>query len=148
MNSVTLPVKEGFLFKNQSHSRSPPRIVIPALNSNHPVMCPVLVIEAYLCQTVSTKHTKLFLNPDTGSALNAGTLSFWLCKAINFLLPDAICKAHDVRKLSHSLAWARGIPIEEIVKKGFWTSQNTFIRRYLVKTRASSSSYITAGHKV
>ena len=146
--SVTLPVAAGFLFKNQSAGRTPPNIVIPELGGDHPVMCPVRAIKLYLAKTKSTKSSKLFLNPETGTPLNAGTLAFWLCKAINYLLPDAICKSHDVRKLSHSLAWTRGVPMDDIIKRGFWSSQNVFIRRYLVKSAHGTTSCVAAGHRL
>ena len=132
---------EGFLFKNQSSSRCPPNIAIPVLGASSN-LCPVSTLKLYFDRTNSDKAQKIFLNP------NASSLAFWMCKAMKFLLPDAICKAHDTRKLSHSLAWSRGVPIDEIVKKGFWASQNTFIKRYLVPRNSPSGSCVVAGHRV
>ena len=146
--SVNLPIVPGFLYKNQSASRSPPPIVIPALE-NGSILCPVQALRIYLENTSLSKGKKLFLNPDTGSILNAGTLSFWLCKSINYLLPDTICNAHDTRKLAHSLAWARGVPASEIVKKGFWSSLSVFVKRYLVNMHTSGNiSCVVAGNSV
>ena len=133
---VTLPVMEGFLYKNQTANRCPPPIVIPALNNS--ILCPVKALRLYLESTSNSTEDKLFLNPNSGLPLNAGTFSYWLCKSINFLLPEAICKPHDIRKLSYSEAWARGISAQEIVKSGFWSSINVFIKRYLVSVESNS----------
>ena len=66
--------------------------------------------------------------------LNAGLLSFGLCRAITTLVPGAITGTRDVRKLSYWLAWAGGVPMEEIVKRGYSSSANVFINKYLVST--------------
>ena len=60
LGSVTLPVMEGFLYKNQSSSRSPPNIAIPALGGNSN-LCPVSTLKLYFERTYSGKTQKLFL---------------------------------------------------------------------------------------
>ena len=146
---ATLPVVPGFLYKNQSANRRPPAIVIPALGKGS-ILCPVEALKLYLKNTEDSTSPKLFINPESGRVLNAGTISYWLCKSINYLLPNAICHAHDTRKASFSLAWARGVPSEEIVKKGFWSNSNVFIKRYLIPNNTSKcrTRCIVAGQKV
>ena len=146
---ANLPVVPGFLFKNQSASRTPLPIVIPALGRGS-ILCPVAALRQYQEQTANSTSKKLFLNPDTGAPLNAGTISSWLCKSIKYLLPNVDCRGHDTRKVAFSMAWARGISAENIVKKGFWSSVNVFIKRYLVVPTEppGKTPCIVAGHKV
>ena len=128
-SGVTLPVQEGFLFKNQSLSHSPSPISFPCLGTGNAWLCPVTSLRAYLAET--SHERTLFAHPHTGSPLNAGGVAFWLVKAISWLLPGTFSRAHDVRKLSLSLAYARGLPIKEIVEAGSWQSPGTFISKYL-----------------
>ena len=146
--SVCLPTVPGFLYKNQNMNRVPPPISIPALEGSP--LCPVRALQLYIRKTSNIDSSRLFLNPDSGSALNSGTLSYWLCKSINYLLPNAICRAHDTRKLAHSLAWARGVPISDIIKKGFWSSVNVFIKRSLVNNPTTNNrrSCVVIGSRV
>ena len=66
----------------------------------------------------------------------------WLAKAIDWLLPGALGKGHDIRKLVTSLAWFRGISAKEIVAAGSWKSLSTFIRKYCCNVRPSGSYVI------
>ena len=145
---ATLAVVPGFLYKNQSMTRTPPPIVIPALGDGS-ILCPVEALRLYLDVTKRSNSNKLFLNPSSGAPLNAGTLSSWLCTSIKFLLPDVNCHGHDTRKVAFSMAWARGISAEDIVKKGFWSNVNVFVKRYLVVNPESIDNIpcIVAGHK-
>ena len=131
-NRVIIPVKQGFLFKNQTATRNPPNISFPNLPEDKS-LCPVLALKHYLLSTQNLPHRgHIFLNPDSGLPLTAGTLSYWMCKAIRLLVPCAKARAHDLRKFSFSLAWTRGLPLDTIVKNAFWSSSNVFIRKYLV----------------
>ena len=140
-NGVTLPVSEGFLFKNQSLSHSPSPISFPSLGRGNLALCPIASLKAYLART--SPSASLFCHPHTGAALNAGGVAFWLVKAINWLIPDACPRAHDVRKLSLSLAYARGLPIKEIVEAGSWQSPSTFVLRYLSKVPRGTVDCVT-----
>ena len=51
-SSATLTVIEGFLYNNQSSTRSPPNIVIPALGENSN-LCPVSALKLYINKTDS-----------------------------------------------------------------------------------------------
>ena len=128
-SGVTLPVLEGFLFKNQSLGHSPSPISFPSLKEGDDSLCPVVSLRSYLDRTPA-KPT-LFAHPSTGSPLNAGGVAFWLVKAITWLVPGSFPHAHDIRKLSLSLAYARGLPIKDIISAGSWQSATTFVNRYL-----------------
>ena len=144
--SVTLTVLPSFIYKNQTASRTPPNIRIPALTDQSiSSLCPVAAIRFLLESFPSEKHN-LFCNPQTKAVLTSSTLRFWLCKSINWLLPNTIPRAHDVRKNAHSMAWVRGVPLSDILKQGFWSSSSVFLRKYLInKPEHSSSTFVAAG---
>ena len=131
-NTVTIPTKEGFLFKNQSINRNPPPVNFPAIGNNDK-LCPKANLLDYLEDTKNDDHEGyIFCHPQTGKTLRSGRISYWITQAIKLSSVNNLAKAHDVRKYSHSLSWTRGVPICDIIKHGFWQSKNTFINKYLV----------------
>ena len=138
--NVSLGISSEFLFKNQTLDHAPSNIVIPGLDNS--ILCPVKAIRLYLECTGDSRESALFLHPGSGKPLNAGGVSFWLAKAISWLLPDSLGKGHDVRKLCTSLAWYRGVPAHDIVAAGSWKSLTTFIKRYLSNIRPRGSMVI------
>ena len=136
----------GFLYKNQRPNSNPPRICVKAIQPSSS-LCPVAAVKILLATPNPQHHPHLFLNPSSSAPLNASTFRFWLCKAINWLLPGSMPRAHDVRKNSYSIAWARGVPVEEIMKRGFWSSSSVFLRRYLNPATKTSTNrdYIVPG---
>lgn len=148
-DTAILPTKPGFLFKNQSPKNpQAPLIQFPALG-NDSTLCPVVALRMYLAKTASLPHDNiLFVNPVSGKSLAAGRLSFWIVKAIRLGEPLASNPAgHDVRKLGHSIAFARGLDPQEILKNGFWNNQNVFVQKYLVSCNASTDKFVAGRHK-
>ena len=81
-NMAVIPVKQGFLFKNQTANRNPPNISFPTLPEGKS-FCPVLALQQYIHRSRNLPHRgSVFLNPGSGSPLAAGTLAYWMCKAI------------------------------------------------------------------
>ena len=102
-------------------------------------LCPGAALKHYLEWTRQCEHaSRVSLHLCSSTPLSSGAIAYWLCKAIFSLVPGTIPRAHDVRKLSYSLAWTRGVPIEEIVKRGFWSSANVFINKYLLPAPADA----------
>lgn len=144
-SSVTIPVAPSFLFKNQSiKNPNPPPIVFPSLPSNRE-LCPVSFLSKYLEKTQEFPHQgSIFIHPKTHRPLKAGRLSYWLSKAI--ATGDPIGgSGHDLRKLGHSLAFTRGLDLNQIVKNGSWQSANVFIRNYLISTSLPAHMQFVAG---
>ena len=77
----------------------------------------------------------MFVNPKSKKSMNKGAISQYLVRTINAAIPKAFAKAHDVRKISASLAWTRGVPPQEIDLNMFWVSSHVFIKKYLVPLR-------------
>ena len=143
--AATLAVLPGFLYKNQTPSHTPGGIKIPAMDTDS-VLCPVKAIRHILSLPNPKSLQQLFLNPSSGAALNASTLAFWICKAINWLLPGSIPRSHDVRKNTWSTAWVRGVPANEIMNQGFWSSTSIFFRRYFNPNIAiPNTRFVNAG---
>lgn len=131
---VVIPIRPGFLYKNQSMARTPPNIVIPALlhpNKSHHALCPVKALKRWLQVSAPWGSDSIFVNPHSKRPMNRGAISLQLVKTINSALPDVFAKAHDVRKISASLAWARGVSPQDITKFMFWTTSSVFIAKYL-----------------
>ena len=59
--------------------------------------------------------------------MNSGTISHYLVKTINAVIPKVFAKAHDVWITSASLACARGVPPHGIVK-----SENHVLEKVLL----------------
>ena len=135
-SSVVLPVRAGFIFKNQTQHHSPSLIEFPDLPGSF--LCPVKALRKYLDDSLDSTEAGLFLHPVSGKTLNAGRLAFFLAKAIDWLVPGSMAKGHDTRKLSTTHAWYTGVRADQIVAAGSWKSTSTFANRYLVPLRPSS----------
>lgn len=146
-SEVKLKVHRGFLFKNQTLDRAPPAISFPRLSHvSHP-FCPAAALQDYITATAGMNTPdRLFLHPTSGKSLSGGRLSYWLAVAISTLDTSGKGKAHDLRKVGHSLAYSRGISPTDILRNGFWGSPNVFITRYLVKTDNPGSRFIGGRH--
>ena len=145
-SSIVLPVRPGFIFKNQGQFHSPSVIEIPDLPGSS--LCPMKAVEQYLNVTRGTKEASLFLHPVSSRPLNAARVAFFLVKAIEWLLPGSLAKAHDVRRLSTTHAFVAGVSAESIVAAGSWRSTNTFTSRYLVPVRTATGSAVLARARI
>lgn len=141
-HSVVLPVKAGFVFKNQAQFHAPSIIEIPDLPGSD--LCPVKALRDYVSDLGDSSEESLFLHPRSGKPLNAGRVAFFLAKAVSWLLPNSLAKGHDSRKLSTSNAFMLGVPASQIVAAGSWRSSNTFAKRYLVPLVPSGSRAVLA----
>ena len=139
-----LPTRPDFLFKNQTSKHPlPPDITFPAIGFNN-TLCPVEALKVYLAKTQSMPHKDtLFVHPKSGKPLVAGRLSYWLSKTIKEGDPKAIKPAgHDVRKVSHSIAFFRQSSPEDILRNGFWHNANVFVHKYLISCRPTLCNFI------
>ena len=133
-SEVVLPVKPGFLFKNQRLDKTPPNIMVKRapLGTISQELCPLTTLRTYIDRSnPSAKGDALFLHPETGRNLQKPTMSLLMTKLIEKACPGSMPKMHDIRKQAVSLAWTRGISPAEIVKSAFWSSSNVFIKHYL-----------------
>ena len=149
--SVVIPVKPGFLYKNQSMFKTPPNITIKALfneDKSHHRLCPVDALRHWLRLSEPWGSDTIFINPKSKKPMNSGSISSYLVHTINAAIPKTFAKAHDLRKISASLAWVRGIPPHEIVRSLFWNNSSTFIRKYLVPLKDRPVNCVAAGSSI
>jgi len=133
-----LAVRPGFLYKNQTIDHTPPNIIIESLldsdGSPHR-LCPVDALQHWLNVTKDWASDAIFINPKSKKAMNRGAISLLLVNTINTANPGIFAKAHDIRKVSASLAWARGVPPREIVQTMFWKRSTVFLNKYLISIK-------------
>ena len=77
-------------------------------------------------------------------------ISRWIVQTIKFVYAvnkfDLVpVNAHEVRILASSWAWSNRVPLEDIVKAGFWASDYSFIRFCLRETSAMASNMASLG---
>ena len=130
-----IPVRPGFLYKNQTMDRSPPNIVIKALLNQDLTpnrLCPADSLHCWLALSDPWGIDAIFANPKSHKKMNRGAVSQLLVTTINQSQPGVLAKAHDIRKVSATFAWARGVPPHQIIQTMFWRSTSVFIDKYLV----------------
>lgn len=135
-SKATIAVHPGFLYKNQTLDRAPPNIVIkPLLNPDKTPdrLCPVDALRHWLQLSANWGSDAIFVNPKSKKKMNRGAISHLLVTTINASQPGVFAKAHDVRKVAASRAWARGVPPHDIVETMFWSSSSVFINKYLTQ---------------
>ena len=130
ISSIRIPVAPGFLYKNQREGRTPPPIEIVPLGLNEASLCPVKNLATYLRMSVQDRGP-LFLNSKSGRPLHKSSISKLICQVIEEADPGKMPQVHDVRRISTSIAWSRGLDPAEIAKRAFWRSSSIFIYRYL-----------------
>ncbi|MEW8546512.1 MAG: hypothetical protein AB2693_23605, partial [Candidatus Thiodiazotropha sp.] len=146
-SSVILHSFPGFLAKNQVPSVTGFPIEIPALPSDSrsdSSLCPVRALSTYLRRTKNFRRgrKRLFISFVKGYSkeISAATISRWIVDSVHFAYDQSsscsaskVC-AHELRALSSSWAWLNHVPLDRILRAGFWRSDNSFIRFYLRDT--------------
>ena len=104
--------------------------------------CPVRVFQEYLTRTAPHRITqrRLFVSVNTKYLrdISKVTVSRWLVETVklaysaaNRALPTDPIRAHEIRAMSASLAMAKGLPVERLLKAAAWKRVSTFIDFYL-----------------
>ena len=141
-SAVELHFFPGFLAKNQLPSVAGVPIEIPALSGSdmNSVLCPVRALRIYMRRTSFFRRNRkrLFISyiKAYDKEICASTISRWIVDTVRFSYEDSgsssgkIC-AHELRALSSSFAWLNRVPLDSVLKAGYWHSENSFIRFYL-----------------
>lgn len=136
---VKLNVNPAFLAKTQIPGQRPSPLYFDALPESDSSVCPVRAIYVYLTRTRDIRNGRrtLFLPwKDHTNLPGKRSISSWLVRTVNLAYlacnqsPPHRVTAHEVRALSTSLAWDRGVGLEEFVAAGIWSSTTSFRRRY------------------
>ena len=120
----------------------------------NPLLCPVRALRIYLDRVKPRRRgrKRLFVShlDSYDKQISCDTNSRWIIQTIK--LAYAVNKldlvpvnAHEVRALASFRAWSNSVPLEDIVKTGFWASENSFITFYLRETSAMASNLASLG---
>ena len=105
-------------------------------------LCPVRALQEYLSRTAPHRLTqrRLFIswNSKYTRDISKVTVSRWLVETVKMAysashttLPTDPIRAHEIRAISSSLALARGLPVERLLRPASWKRVPTFIHFYL-----------------
>ena len=142
---VRLIPDHSFLTKNQTPSFAPPDIFVPTIKSfssipEDKLWCPVRALKWYIDRTKTLRGNchKLFITTTRPyRPASKDTVSRWIVTAIRSTIdgwpnsPGQTPHAHDVRAVSASWAFFRGVPMREILQAACWKSPTTFTSCYL-----------------
>ena len=121
-----------FLAKNENPlERRGPHIIKPLINGDD-TLCPVKSLEIYLTATCTSSCNHLFVHPINFGKWNRAGLSLAMVRLIREAQPDSFPRAHDVRKISTSLAFMRNMKIADITNSTGWKSTKVFLKHYLI----------------
>ena len=152
-HSVTLGTFPGFLAKNQLPSVLASPIVIPVLKGQdvNTSLCPVRALRIYFNRVFPRRkgRKRLFISHQDSyeKEISVDSISRWIVQTIKLAhsannvdqVPVSV-NAHEVRAIASSWAWSNKVPLDDVVKAGFWSSENSFIRFYLRDTSVLASS--------
>ena len=148
-HGVCLVLALDFLTKNQSASLHPPEIFVSDIAkhsgpADDKFWCPVRTLKWYLARTKQLRGatSQLFITTvRPHHAVAKDTIARWIALAIKFANvnwpspPDnkTLCSitVHDVRAVSASWAFFKGVPMEDICKAACWKTPSTFTSYYL-----------------
>ena len=147
---VDLLADHNFVAKNQIASDLPRKFRILAIKDFAPLddperkLCPVRALRIYKARLAHKRSSfgRLFVKfkPEASGPLTIHAISYLLkqtiIKAYSSLAPDELDRLHritphEIRATCTSLAAFKQIPIKDIMKRGFWRSETTFIHFYL-----------------
>ena len=152
--SVSLSTFPGFLAKNQLPSVLSSPISLPSLSGQDSLLCPVRALKIYLERVLSRRkgRKRLFIShlDSYDKEISCDTISRWIVQTIKLAygtrkLNQVSVNAHEVRALASSWAWSNKVPLDDIVKAGFWSSENSFIKFYLRDVSIFASSLASLG---
>ena len=152
-HSVSLGTFPGFLAKNQLPSVLASPIVIPVLKGQdvNTSLCPVRALRIYFNRVFPRRkgRKRLFISHQDSyeKEISVDSISRWIVQTIKLAhsannvdqVPVSV-NAHEVRAIASSWAWSNKVPLDDVVKAGFWSSENSFIRFYLRDTSVLASS--------
>lgn len=139
----------AFLAKNQSMSFTPDPIFLPNLSSGSSIaedrlVCPVRTLKWYLDKTKHLRSSdSMFVLPRSPyTAASKDTISRWIVSLISkHTNPDDQARAHDLRGQATSIAWFKGVPLQDILNAAAWKTPSSFVSHYLTNIISSEGNF-------
>ncbi|MES9880851.1 MAG: hypothetical protein ABW185_08225 [Sedimenticola sp.] len=160
-SSVLLHVFPGFLAKNQLPSVAYLPMEIPGLQSVEgsdatSVLCPVRALRIYLHRVSDLRRgrRRLFISflEHVRNEISASTVSRWIVQTVRtaYELADKSAEhvqvnAHEVRALANSWSWLNSTPLDQVLRAGYWSVENAFIKFYLRDMSPQSRALFALG---
>lgn len=153
---VSLDTFPGFLAKNQLPSVLSSPILIPSLKGQdvNLLLCPVRALKIYLARVLPIRKNRrrLFIShmESYEKEISADSISRWIVQTIKLAyisknLQASNVNAHEVRAWASSWAWSNKIPLDDVLKASFWSSENSFIRYYLRDISVAAGNLASLG---
>ena len=162
-SSIKLHFFPRFLAKNQELNQVPSvagiPLEIPSLSRDKgrsgTLLYPVGALRFYMRRTRSfrRKRKRLFISfvKNYDKEISPSTLSRWIVDTVHFAYgqkcsstSNKIC-ADELRALSASFAWLNGVPLDAVLRAGFWRSEYSFIKFYLRDTAGINGKLFSLG---
>lgn len=160
--NVTLRPRPGYVPKSLNTPFRAQVVSLPALSAEPPAsrdadaqstVCPVRALRTYVDRSAAFRQSdQLFVcfgGCNKGRAVSKQRLSHWIVDAITlaYECQGKDCplniKAHSVRAIASSWAWARGMSIQDLCLAAGWSSQNTFARFYKLDVPSVASHVLS-----
>jgi hypothetical protein len=157
--SVILSLLPEFRAKNQPSNSLPQVIEIKSLkgfvedDNDDKLNCPVRVLKHYLKRTARFrgKKRRLFIsiNEHYEKDITKNTIARWILWLVKEVYKMANKEnhhhfgMHEIRKVAASLAFVKGVSLQELMSTAYWRSQNTFSSFYLrdITTKRVNETY-------
>ena len=131
-DSESLGMFPGFLTKNQPLLVPSSSIVVPSLKGENVdiKLCPVWALKIYLARVLPRRKNskRLFIAhlEYYEKEISSDSISRWIVQAIKFSyesnsLEVSKVNAHEVRAWSSSWACYNKVPLDKVIKAGFWS---------------------------
>ena len=116
----------------------------PQICTKCTVMAYILRTAAYRCPDPNLCVSRLFISyVRPHKPVTTDTLARWIKSVLRSSgIDTSVFKAHSVRSASSSHAYARGIPIADILRAADWTNKTTFRKYYLQSCEASRTDVV------
>ena len=144
---VSLAPSPRFLAKNERVGHTLRPLVLQAWmeGPRHHALCPVQALRSYVAATPGRGRVRLFIWPDSGRPLTRLHISKLLCGVIEEADPGKAPRGHDVRAMSSTLAFLRHHSLDRVMEQGQWSSDHSFVSRYLLHSLGSVPCSTMAG---
>jgi len=146
---VTLCFRPVFVAKNESSSYSHSTLFLPRIEScssvsDDRIWCPVRALRYYLAKTSSLRgnNDHLFLtHAEPHGPASKQTIARWIAGLIvdsKAMIDDERPHAHQVRAISASWAFKRGMSVNDICEAVSWRAPTTFTTAYFRNVEGNS----------
>ena len=152
-SQVTITPPPSFRFKTHRFQKGHRAWSIPAFYQDDGTphfLCPVQALFDWLQISAGWNGAchSLWLHPVSRKPLNSARIAYFFKRLIaSCCPPDHSATFHDIRGLSTSLAFFKGLSLDAVCERAMWSSSHTFVRHYLQALNLSLPPCVLLGVK-